>query len=218
MKTLYRIVVIWFVFASISEHSAAQNNQSDWNVPPPLAPANTAKAGTANGKSTNGKSVVLTLTNIPAVSLSATPAAQLPALAAVSSTPPVVSAPDQPAVSGVLLGLPEIPMPSAPLEPNMPQQTLHDAIIPSNIDLPLPAEPDLPPFPAEPKSSGQIQSLKTFLPLMPGLVSLPAPSLPANAIFSSWSIPGIPESLPVKLSVTAETQGIKPRSKGNSPR
>lgn len=59
----------------------SRNNQSDWNVPPPLTPGTITK-GNTHGSGSAGKPIVLTLTDIPVIAQPFVSATQMPVLAA----------------------------------------------------------------------------------------------------------------------------------------
>jgi hypothetical protein len=182
-----------------SDHAIAQsrNNQSDWNVPPPLTPGTITKGG-ARGNGSAGKPIVLTLTDIPAVPQPFVSVTQMPVLAAISSTPPVVDVPDQPNTNDAAAGLSEIPSPEAPEAPHLPKQTLQDLQFSSVMDLPLPESPELPAAPIEPTISGHVNIIKGPIPVMPDITGT-VPLLQPSENLTPWSIPKIPESEVFKM-------------------
>jgi hypothetical protein len=208
----FLLFTLMAVAGFLNPATAQRNNLSDWAVPPPLPPGNITK-GDATGKPATGKSPVLTITDIPAISLPQTSGVQLPLLAAISTTPPAVNTPDQPTISGIV-GLPEIPMPGTPESPNMPERTLQDAQTPQVVDLPMPASPDLPPLPAEPTASGSANNEKGIYPVMPDVVSSSISGLPLSGALLPWSTPGIPENVTFKLIMPGDTKGGRYGGKG----
>ena len=195
----------WF-----NQASAQKNNLSDWNVPPPLLPGNTAK-GNAAGK--NGKSILLTLSDIKGVALPLAPPIQLPVLAAIATTSPLVNSPGQPVISNGGDNLPEIPSPETPDAPPLPKQNYQDASTSTVTDLPIPTEPELPVFPKEPSPSAQKTTVKGGLPLMPGVLSLPSPSIPSGDDLPVWTIPDLEENTSFKLITPVKAKAVKPRGK-----
>ena len=211
--------LVWLlVVLGCLDHATAQNrsNQSDWNVPPPLTPGTITKGNTPrNGLA--GKPIVLTLTDIPVVTQPFVSATQVPVLAAIGSTPPVVDAPDQPDINGVSAGISEIPLPEAPETPHLPKQTINDLQFSSVMDLPLPESPELPQAPVEPTASGQVNIIKGPIPVMPevtGTVQLLQPS----GDLMPWSIPEIPESENFKMVSPSGAKDDKLKSKPQSNR
>ncbi|WPV01138.1 hypothetical protein SNE26_05080 [Mucilaginibacter sp. cycad4] len=200
------------------DHAVAQNrnNQSDWNVPPPLTPGTITK-GNTRGNSSAGKPIVLTLTDIPVVAQPFVSSTQMPVLAAIGSTPPVVDAPGQPEINGATAGLPEIPSPEAPETPQLPKQTMQDLQFSSVIDLPLPESPELPPSPVEPTVSGQVNIIKGPIPVMPDITGT-VPLLQPSGNLIPWSIPEIPESESFKMTSPAGTKDDKLKGKPQSNR
>jgi hypothetical protein len=176
-----------------------RNNQSDWNVPPPLAPRNLIKGDIA-AKNTAAKPVLI-LSDIPAIAQPPGPPVQMPVLAAIGTTVPVVNIPDQPNGRGDGIVLNDIPMPAAPDAPPLPKQNLHDAPVTAVPDLPVPESPELPPLPAEPIPSAQTATISGAIPVMPDIVSPPELSLPPAGDLDPWSTPGIPENASFKLVI-----------------
>lgn len=213
---LLRILIFTLIaFAGCLNQAMAQKfNLSDWNVPPPLPPGTTTK-GNTTGKAATGKSAVLTLSDIRGVSLPAAPPVQVPVLAAVSTTSPSVNSPGQPTLLDAGAGLPDIPSPDAQDASQLPKQSLHDEVVSSIVDLPIPQEPEMPVFPAEPTASTQTTTAKSFIPLMPGVISLPSPSLPSDDGINPWSSPGIPDNTGFKLMTPADAKPTKSRGKGS---
>ena len=210
---------IWLLVAwgGLSNTMAqSRNNQSDWNVPPPLTPGTITK-GNTQGNGSAGKPIVLTLTDIPVVAQPFVSATQMPVLAAVGSTPPVVDAPDQPDVNGSTAGLPEIPSPEAPEAPHLPKQIMQDLQFSAVMDLPLPESPELPPAPVEPTVSGQVNIIKGPIPIMPDITSS-VPLLQPSENLTPWSIPEIPESESFKMISPAGTKDDKLKGKPQSNR
>ncbi|WP_143014157.1 hypothetical protein [Mucilaginibacter pineti] len=189
---------------------AQKNNLSDWNVPPPVLPGNTAK-GNATGK--NGKSILLTLSDIKGVALPVAPPVQLPVLAAIATTPPLINPPGQPAISDAGNNLPEIPSPETPDAPPLPKQNYQDALTPAVTDLPIPTEPELPVFPKEPSPSAQKTTVKGSVPLLPDVLSLPSPSIPSGNDFPVWAIPDLEEHTSFKLITPVKAKAVKPRGR-----
>lgn len=199
-------------------HATAQNrnNQSDWNVPPPLTPGTITKGNTPrNGQ--GGKPIVLTLTDIPAVAQPFVSATQAPVLAAIGSTPPVADVPDQPDIDGASTGLSEIPLPEAPETPHLPKQTIHDLQFSSVTDLPLPESPELPQAPVEPTVSGQVNIIKGPIPVMPDIAGT-IPLLQPSGDLMPWSIPEIPESDSFKMVSPSGAKDDKLKGKSQSNR
>ncbi|WP_162996848.1 hypothetical protein [Mucilaginibacter kameinonensis] len=199
------------------DHAIAQNrnNQSDWNVPPPLVPG-TINKGNTPGNSSAGKPIVLTLTDIPVVSQPFVSATQAPALAAIGTNPPVVDVPGQPNIDGVGTGLPKIPTPEAPETPHLPKQAMQDLQFSQVIDLPLPESPELPPASVEPTVSGKINMIKVPVPVMPEITDA-MPVLQPTGDINPWSIPQIPENTGFKLAVPTGKED-KARGKSHSNR
>ncbi|WP_162996448.1 hypothetical protein [Mucilaginibacter celer] len=200
-----------------------RNNQSDWNVPPPVIPGTITKGSTNKNGAANNKQITLTLTDVPVVSQPAVSPVPVPVLAAVSTTPPPVNAPDQPLTGQD--GLPDIPSPDAPEAPALPKQSLKDLPVATSsmIDLPLPESPELPPAPTEPTPSGVSGISNGSVPLMPNLFdSFPLSLNSADVI--PWSVPVLPESLSFKLIMPADEKNSKPggkaikRNKPHAPR
>jgi hypothetical protein len=211
---LVGLLVIW----GCLDHATAQNrnNQSDWNVPPPLAPGTITKGNTPrNGLA--GKPIVLTLTDIPAVAQPFVSATQAPVLAAIGSTPPAIDAPDQPGFNGAGAGLSEIPLPEAPETPHLPKQTIHDLQFSSVMDLPLPESPELPQAPVEPIVSGQVNIIKGPIPVMPDITGT-VPLLQPSGDLMPWSIPEIPESENFKMVSPPGAKDDKLKGKSQSNR
>lgn len=211
--------LVWLIVISgCLDHAAAQNrsNQSDWNVPPPLTPGTITKGNTQGG-ATATKPVVLTLTDIPMVSQPFVSATQMPVLAAIGSTPPVVDAPSQPNINGEAVGLPEIPSPETPETPQLPKQTIHDLQFSAVVDLPLPESPELPPAPVEPTVSGQVTIVKGPIPVMPDVTGT-VPLLQPNESLIPWSIPEVPENESFKMISPAGTKDDKLKGKPHSNR
>jgi hypothetical protein len=207
-KLLQALFFTIIAIACFLNHATAQsrNNQSDWNVPPPVPPPlhpGTQVKGGANGKSALDKPVALTLSDIPPVSLPPAPPVQIPVLAAISTTSPVVNNPDQPTILGIGGNLPEIPMPDAPETPALPKQLPRDLPVTSVPELPIPASPELPALPAEPVPSGKPTPANISMPAMPEVLSPAMPKLPANSGgLEPWPSPGIPENANFKLVIT----------------
>lgn len=210
-KLLPILILMLIVVAGCLNEVLAQsrNNQSDWNVPPPLAPRNIKK-----GNTPSGKQIVLTLSDIPAISLPPAPAVQMPVLAAIATTAPLINAPGQPVILDADAGLPEIPLPSAPDAPPLPKQSSQDAQVSPIADLPVPPSPELPAFPAEPKPSKQTTVVNGLIPVMPDVISPLTISLPTGGVLIAWPTPGIPENISFKLVIPAGSKAIKPRGKG----
>jgi hypothetical protein len=219
-KMLIALVFITITLAYCPNQAIAQsrNNQSDWNVPPPvpppLHPGTQAKGGNS-GKPELDKPVALSLSDIPPVSLPPAPPVQMPVLAAVSTMSPVVNTPDQPTILGIGANLPEIPMPGAPETPALPKQSLRDLPVTSVPELPIPASPELPALPAEPVPSGQPTPANVSMPAMPEVLNPAMPNLPANSGgLEPWPIPGIPENANFKLITTAVKESRPGNVKG----
>jgi len=206
IKFLTVLILTFVAFAGSWNTAGAQTgNLSDWNVPPPLPPGNITK-GNISGK---GKKMVLTLTDVPAVSLPVGPPLQIPDLAAVSATAPSVASPGQPVLLGIEPGLPEIPLPAAPVAPALPRQSVRDMPIQRIIDIPAPPAPEMPALPSVPAFSGQTGAVKMSIPLMPDIVSLPSPVLPPDGAIISWAIPRIPETVTVKPPAAPKKKDAK---------
>jgi len=214
-KLLSISILMLIVVAGCLNEAIAQsrNNQSDWNVPPPLAPRNIQK-GNTTGKTPSGKPIVLILSDVPAISLPPAPAVQMPALAAIATTAPIINASGQPDILGADAGLPEIPLPSAPDAPPLPKQSSQDAQVSPVADLPVPTSPEMPVFPAEPKPSKQTTVVNGLIPVMPDVISPLTISLPGGGGLIAWPTPGIPENISFKLVIPAGSKAIKPRGKG----
>jgi hypothetical protein len=210
---------VWLIIVlGCLDHANAQNrnNQSDWNVPPPLTPGTITKGNTP-GNAAAGKPVVLTLTDIPVLPQPVVPATQMPVLAAIGSIPPVVAAPDQPNINGAVAGLPEIPSPEAPEAPHLPKQTMQDLQLSSVMDLPLPESPELPPFPVEPTASGKINMIKGPVPVMPDIAgTIPIVQPPGD--LTPWSIPQIPDNTGFKLAIPIGAKEDKAKGRPQSNR
>lgn len=207
------LLVVWGCLDNAIAQS--RNNQSDWNVPPPLTPGTITKGNTRQGNGSAGKPVVLTLTDIPVVSQPFVSATQGPVLAAIGSTPPMVDAPDQPVISETA-GFPEIPSPEAPETPHLPKQTIQDIQFSSVMDLPLPESPELPPSPVEPTISGQVNVIKGLIPVMPDITGTVLLLQPSENLMP-WAIPEIPESESFKMisPAGAKDDKLKGRSQSN---
>jgi hypothetical protein len=195
-KLLPMLFMMLILLAGFVNDALAQRaNLSDWHVPPPLPPGNTTKGNTA-GKGAKSSAIVLVLADIPAPQLPKGPAVQLPQLAAISSTAPLVNAPGQPVInSGNTAGV-EIPLPAAPDVPSMPQQSVQDATVPGAIDMPDPAAPELPPSPAQRLPSTKATNIKTALPLMPGIIERASLSSTNEAGLNYWLTPTIQGNAP----------------------
>ncbi|RYY34151.1 MAG: hypothetical protein EOP46_14355 [Sphingobacteriaceae bacterium] len=195
-KLLPRLLfMLMALTGSFSTAIAQRANQSDWNVPPPLAPGNITK-GDAEGKSSGSNKAVLTLTDVAATSQPDAAAIELDLLAAISTISPQVTTPGQPTIAGYTGG--EVPMPGAPETPELPKQTPQDAVITQATELPMPDEPEMPDFPTEPAATAQGNTSKGMLPLLPEVGSSPGLSLPKSDVINSWPVPGIPESVNLK--------------------
>jgi len=209
------LLVVWGCLDNAIAQS--RNNQSDWNVPPPLTPGTITKGNTRQGNGSAGKPVVLTLTDIPVVSQPFVSATQGPVLAALGSTPPVVDIPDQPNINTGVSGLPEIPLPEAPEMPRLPKQTIQDLQFSSVVDLPLPESPELPPSPVEPTLSGQVNIIKGPIPVMPDITGTVLLLQPSENL-TPWSIPEIPESESFKMISPPGAKDEKLKGKHHSNR
>lgn len=207
---LLRVLVFTIIAVACGLNQAIaqnRNNQSDWNVPPPvpppLHPGTQVKGGT-NGKPSLDKPVALSLSDIPPVSLPPAPPVQIPVLAAISTTSPVVNTPNQPTILGIGTNLPEIPLPGAPETPALPKQSPRDLPVTSIPELPIPASPELPALPAEPVPSGPPAPANLSMPAMPEVLSPVTPKLPANSGgLEPWPSPVIPENANFRLITTA---------------
>lgn len=193
----------------------SRNNQSDWNVPPPLVPG-TINKGNISKSGSAGKQPTLNITDVPAVSQPAVAPVQMPVLAVILTTPPPVNMPDQPVIVGQP-GLPDIPSPEAPEVPSLPKQTLKDVPVAASvlIDLPLPESPEMPPQPTAPAPSGVSTVLKGSIPVMPGVFDAFPFSLNPGDV-APWSVPLIPESASFKLVIPADDKSSKPGSKATN--
>jgi len=177
--------------------NAQRTNQSDWNVPPPLAPGTTTK-GDIDGRAGNSGVAVLAFVDVP-TAIQAAAAAPFIELAPVSITPPGANQPQQPEPVEVLAALPDVPVPEIPEMPGMPERTIQDMPEPIVIDLPMPTAPEMPPAPKEPTGNA-IQNISTsgLLPLMPE-VNAPAVIVgppPGSTLFTT---PGVPQTIDFKL-------------------
>jgi hypothetical protein len=206
------ILTLIALACSLNEAMAQKGNLSDWNVPPPLPPRNLPKGNT--GKLVPGKPIVLTLKDIPAISLPPGPAVQMQALAAIATTSPLVNAPDQPTILGIETQLAEIPLPGAPDALPLPQQSPQDVSVTATFDLPVPESPEMPVSATEPTPSGQTSTAKGPLPVMPDVMNQPSPVLPQGDGPAIWSTPGILENVSFKLATPAAKKAIKARGKG----
>ncbi|WP_169927051.1 hypothetical protein [Mucilaginibacter auburnensis] len=183
--------VLFFCF--ITNVSRAQvANQSDWNVPPPLAPGTITK-GDAEGRAGSRSTAVLRISDVTATVQPAAPYS-VPELAPVSTTPPATNQPEQPA-SEMIAALPDTPLPEAPETPQMPDRTMQDAPEPPLAAVPMPAAPELPAPPQMPTgSANSVTTNNGLFPLMPA-VSQPTQLTPPPAATILWKTPGVPESV-----------------------
>lgn len=191
---VYFIIVLVSLTCCFGTASAQRGNQSDWNVPPPLAPGTITKGDTEGRPGSSGVAT-LTFTDVAAA---IQPVAGVPILelAPISTTPPDANNPGQPATDNVLAALPDIPTPEVPELPAMPERTLQDLPEPLATDIPIPDAPDMPPLPAEPAVPAAPNTRSTgLLPLMPELPVQPGSfsGPPAEAIL--WTIPAVPQTI-----------------------
>jgi len=195
MRLPVTIIGFFLLICFLNKADAQPGNQSDWNVPPPLAPG-TITRGDNDGRPSNGAAAALIFTDVSAALL---PSAgfSVPELPPISAVAPQVSQPSQP-VGDVLAALSDMPLPDAPDTPAMPDRTIQDAPEPPVTDIPLPAPPDLPAPPPEPAGSAIQNNGNTgVLPLMPAVdspVLLTAP--PAPQTF--WTTPPVPQNIDIK--------------------
>jgi hypothetical protein len=198
--------MLMVVTGSLNRATAQKFNTSDWHVPPPLPPANTIRTNPAGGTKSNP--VVLNLTDIPAVILPAVSPVQAPFLAAVFTTPPQVNEPGQPGITGFGSNLPDIPTPGAPDAPPLSKDVPQDAPAPSIIEMPVPAAPEIPAFPAQPSPSATMPAVHGPIPLLPDIIS--PPNLfqpPGGPVNNTWPTPGIPEDM--SINPAQNTKGAK---------
>lgn len=207
-------ILLLAAMAVCANRTVAQtrNNQSDWNVPPPLTPG-TINKGNANKSGAANKQASLNITDVQVVSQPAVSPVQARVLAAISTTPPPVSTPDLPVITG-LPGLPPIPSPDAPDAPPLPKQNVKDASVASStlIDLPLPESPELPPAPVAPTPSPVSATSKGSIPVMPGIFDAFPLSLNPEDV-APWSVPLIPESITFKQVMPADDKSTRPNNK-----
>nr|WP_294793888.1 hypothetical protein [uncultured Mucilaginibacter sp.] len=179
--------------------NAQRGNQSDWNVPPPVAPGTITK-GDATGSAGNSGAVALPFADVPA-GVQPVAAVSVLQLAPISATPPDASQPQQPETADILVAFSGIPLPEMPEMPNMPDRSLQDMPEPISGNMPMPLAPDMPPIPPEPVGSVAPNTRDTGLPLIPK-VSLPVTfsGPPIGTVL--WSTPGVPQTIDFKLIIT----------------
>ncbi len=163
---------------------------SDWNVPPPI-PTGTIPKGPGKNAPVAELPVDVPAPNLQSINL------RLAALSPVLQTAPDVPAPDQPKFPSLPFAVPDIPLPGIPAAMELPKQTLHDATIESNTDMPEPAAPEMPVLPKMPNINQQSpdQGVLKF-PLIPAIIIEPgSAALPVDAFpFLEWPVPGVPEN------------------------
>ncbi len=180
-------------FCFITNFSWAQvANQSDWNVPPPLAPGTTTK-GDAEGRPGSRSMAVLRISDVTATIQPSAPYS-VPEITPVSTAAPAANQPEQPA-SEMIAAMPDTPLPEVPETPQMPDRTLQDAPEPPLVAVPMPATPELPPPPQMP--TGTISPATPNVGLFPLLPAVTQSILltPPPAATILWKTPGIPESI-----------------------
>lgn len=189
------LVLVAALICCFGKANAQRGNQSDWNVPPPLAPGTITKGDIEGRSGTTGTAALIFTDVAPAIQ---------PALAGVvlelppiSTTPPEVNRPERPVADNVLAGLPDIPLPNLPELPVLPDLTLQDLAEPPVTNMPMPATPDMPSLPAEPATSGGPNTPKNngLLPLMPAVRALPISFSGPPAETIMWPTPSIPPNL-----------------------
>lgn len=191
LPTVSFFAVLFFCFVSSDAHAQVAN-QSDWNVPPPLAPGTISK-GDVEGRPGSSSVAVLRISDV-AVSVQPAAPYPVPELAPLSPTPPVASQPEQPA-GDMMAALPDTPLPEAPQAPQMPDRTMQDAPEPPRIAVPMPVAPELPAPPQMPSgSTSPVTTNNGLFPLMPA-VTQSTPLTPAPATTILWKTPGVPESI-----------------------
>jgi hypothetical protein len=172
--------------------SAQRGNQSDWNVPPPLAPGTITRGDNDGRPGTSGKAALIFTDVTPAAQ--ATSVVSVPELPPISTVPTEVNSPEQPVSEDALAALTDIPLPQVPEMPAMPGLSLQDVAEPLVTDIPMPAVPDMPPLPSEPTgSASQNTTSSGLLPLMPAVSASPVSfnGPPAEAVI--WTTPAIPQ-------------------------
>lgn len=191
------IMIFALVMCLFGKASAQRGNQSDWNVPPPLAPGTITK-GDAEGRAGNAGAAALTFTDVPA-GIQPLAAVGVPELPALSATPPDVNQPQQPEPGEVLAALSDVPVPEIPEMPAMPERTIQDAPEPPMTEIPMPTAPDMPPIPPEPSGSAISNTGNAgLLPLIPE-VSAPATFTGPAAGTILWNTPGVSPAIDFKL-------------------
>ncbi|MES2112879.1 MAG: hypothetical protein V4577_29280 [Bacteroidota bacterium] len=198
-------LVLIISFVQISASFAQSTNLSDWHVPPPLSPGNTAK-GDATGKNAKSSPVTLILVDIPAPQLPKGPPIQLPRQASISAIAPAVNAPEQPVAAGTTA----VPSPATPDAPAMPQLQLQDEQ--AAIDMPNPAAPELPPVPAEPLPS-KTMNINTRFPIMPAMIDQVSVVFPTDATQNYFPMPLMPENNRENINMPPATENDKQRVK-----
>jgi hypothetical protein len=210
------ILAVFIITGCLNQAVAQKGNLSDWNVPPPLPPVppGSQLKGNAVSKAESGKVIVLTLVDVPAPSLPPAPPVQIPVLASIAATSPLVDVPNQPTISGVGAGLPDVPSPDAPETPALPKQVPGDVAIIANTEIPVPEAPEMPPFPKEPLPSGLVNGASGAIPVMPNVISPPGFSIPVGGDQNIWSTPGVQQNESFKLIKPTGSKSIKPTDKG----
>jgi hypothetical protein len=194
---VFFIVVFVFVMCLFGKANAQRGNQSDWNVPPPLAPSTITK-GDVDGRAGSPGAAVLAFTDVPAGIQPLAPVG-VPDLPALTATPPEASQPQQPESGEVLAALQDVPVPEIPEMPAMPERSMQDVPEPPMTDTPMPTAPDMPPIPAEPAGNAAPTTGNTgLLPLMPE-VSAPATFTGPAVGTTLWNTPGVPPAINFKL-------------------
>lgn len=189
-------VMTFFLFVNAF---AQRGNQSDWNVPPPLAPGSVTK-GTTEGRSGNSGTATLTITDAPHVSLPEA-VTQGMDIAPVSRVAPEVAAPQQPDVAANI-GTADMPMPASPEAPSMPELTLKDTPVPSVVNIPMPQAPDLPPAPAQPIPGPLTGPVNTGnIPLTPSIAHQMVSFVAPPGLTGIWATPELPASINFKLII-----------------
>jgi len=176
--------------------TAQRGNQSDWNVPPPLAPGSITK-GDTEGRPGNNGTAILTITDVTAA-IQTAGSFTVPELAAISTIAPAANQPEQPGRE-MIAALSDTPLPEIPEAPQLPERTIADAPEPPVAPVPLPEVPELPEPPQAPVGVANTTGPNTgILPLMPD-VAQPAPlsEPPSGSIL--WNTPGLPEVMNFKL-------------------
>ncbi len=199
-RVLVSVIIVFLIYACFFNKANAQSsNQSDWNVPPPVAPGTITK-GNVEGRAGNTGTVALPFADVPA-GVQPVAAVSVLQLAPISATPPDASQPQQPETADVLIAFSGIPMPEMPEVPNMPDRSLQDMPEPISGNMPIPLAPDMPPIPPEPVGSVAPNTRDTGLPLIPK-VSLPVTfsGPPIGTVL--WNTPGVPQTIDFKLIIT----------------